>query len=650
MAAAGALVENIQAGKHRVKLGLSKKGDPRGRHLVLVLSTADDYTAFDLILEEVLNNTEPVREIDRSRQQVVWRFHVRFLERLLLVFPQAELTPNLDKWIVDQQRKQFIDLPVPDVEIEGFYDYKLEEPASLYDFQKIGIDRIEREIAKIEAEIDSLTEEDRQQIMDEAEQLAEMMYGSKLAAFMLNDELGLGKTIQALACAVRNRWFPALFVVPGESGKWSTLRIIERFFDDDFTYGVADGTWEKRDRLICSNPDLTVVNFECIRVQEKFDRSEQRYDITGMQHPSLFFEDSNCEYEREYEFCVVDEHHRVKNPDAQITRGFLQLKAKRWLLMSGTPILSRIEEIWTVLHKIDPVRFPTLYHFTKDLCVKNSAGKTVGYHPAKVVEVREYLRERSLRRRRDHISDQLPEVVYAQREVVLNAEQRRIYNKIVDELVLEFEDGSSKKIRNPFTKLTRLKQACFSPELYGGSKNSTKIDEMKIDVEQLVESNEKAIIFSQWSRATRILEREFARYNPAYVDGSVKGKKRMVQEDMFNYDDDCKLYIGTIGANREAITLHAATYVLFADPPWTPAERHQAAGRSAAGGLRGIHLPAGTKVHVIEYFAVGTVEEWIQDLLRRKQQTFDSFIERDRGVKRVRVTTKDVKSLLRHAA
>lgn len=634
-----------------MKLGLSKKGDPRGRHLVFICSRADDYAAHSLIVDEVLNGAEPVREIDRVRDVVRWRFHLRFLERLLLVFPQAELSPGLDNWVIEQQKKQFLDLPVPDIDIPGFYDYKLEEEASPYDFQKIGIDKIEQEIAKIQHEIDALTDEERQALLDEAEQLAEIMYGTKLPGYILNDEMGLGKTIQALAVAVRNRWFPAIFVVPN-SGKWSTLRIIERFFDDDFTYQVVDGVKAVRDDQIVCGADLTIVNFETIRVNATYNRSTRVWD-EKITHPGLFYEDweeEDPQIERVYDFAVVDEHHRVKTPDAQVTKGFLKLRANKWLLMSGTPILNRLEEIWTVLHKLDPVRWPTYYFFVKDLVVVNGAGKAVGYKPDKVIEIREYLRERSIRRRREHVSDQLPEVVYVQREVELNAEQRRLYNQIVDELVLEFEDTSKRKITNPLTRMTRLKQACFSPELYGGSKNSSKLVEMKIDVEELVASNEKAIIFSQWKQACRILEREFAQYNPAYVDGTVKGKNRSAQEDKFNFDDDCKLYIGTIGANKEAITLNAATYVLFADKDWTPMANSQAAARSAAGGLRGIGLPEGTKVHIIEYYAIGTIEEWIEKLLLRKQQTFNMLVERDGGARFPKITMRDVRSLLRHAA
>lgn len=625
-----------------MRIGLSQRGDPRGRHIVLVCDKNENSAVHNVLIEEVLGDHWPEKEVGPNGK-IYFRFHVKFLERLLLALPFAELSPALDTYIIKQQKKEFDTLEVPDISVPGFYDYRAEQDADLWDFQKIGVDSIERHLME---ELDSLSDEDARVMLDIAEELAEVMLGSPQATYFLNDGLGLGKTIQGMSAAIRNRWFPALYVGP-VSGKWSTARIIDRFFDDDFTFQVVDGTKIEREEQIWSYADLTIVNYETIRVDATYNRSTREW-TENYGHEGLFFNPDGTE--RVFEFAIIDEHHRCKSETAQMTKGFFRLQARRWLMMSGTPILNRIEEIWTMLHKTDPVRFPSFYLFKRDLCVVSKSGKIQGYKPEKLAEIRDFVRARSIRRRSEHVSDDLPEVVYVQKDITLTSEQRRLYNQIVDELRVEFADGSKRKVNNPLARMTRLKQACFSPELYGGSPNSAKLEAICEDVHELVASGEKAIVFSQWKQACRILERELGQYNPAYVDGTVKGKRRMAQEDKFNHDDDCKLYIGTIQANRETISLGAATYVLFADKDWVPAVNEQAAGRSAAGGLRGVHLPKGTKVHVIEYYARDTIEEWIEEVLERKQKIFNTFVERDGGVRRMRITTKDVKSLLRKAA
>src|SRR5205085_3806937 len=98
-----------------------------------------------------------------------------------------------------------------------------------------------------------------------------------------------------------------------------------------------------------------------------------------------------------------------------------------------------------------------------------------------------------------------------------------------------------------------------------------------------------------------------------------KNKKRMDEYQKFNEDPECQVYIGTIGANREAINLPVAVYVIFTDLGWTPAGNDQAIGRSAAGGLRGAHLGKDQVVTVIELQAKDSYEQYVQDLLKDKR-------------------------------
>lgn len=275
-------------------------------------------------------------------------------------------------------------------------------------------------------------------------------------------------------------------------------------------------------------------------------------------------------------------------------------------------------------------------------CIFNGY-KVIGYR--NLGELKDFFMARSIRRRKSQILADLPEKVYSARYVTLTNEQRKLYNEIRDEMILWLDDGTHKTVNSVLARTTRLKQACFSPELYQGSPVSAKLDELKEIVEELTASGEKALIFSQWSKATRILQRELAQYNPAYVDGSIPLSKRTAEQDRFNDDEECQLYIGTIGANRESITLSAATYVIFTDKGWTPAENEQALSRSAAGGLRG--LEAGVdKVHIIELQALDTLEERIEALLEKKRRLNNLLVERDGGDRMDRMTIQSIRDIL----
>lgn len=549
-----------------------------------------------IVRHEVLRGkAAPVRR-QVANGDWLYRFNIKYLDRLLVTFPFAELSTGLDRRLSKQAMAEFAAMEVPEVEIPEFI-------GDLYDFQKIGIG----------ACVDGL----------EAD-----------GYYFLNDEMGLGKTIQAI-CVALITGGDSVLVVTTNSGKRAWSKILKRLFPE-VSHHIVEGTPDKRAVQIRDRKGITIINFEAIRVKEtkvvSMGRKRKHYVPAN---PALF--------DHKYDLLVVDEFHKCKNHKSQQTTGFLQLQAEKFLLMSGTPILNNPLEYWPALHRVAPYEFPSYWAFEKNLTVKRGY-KIVGYNPDAMLALREFVQGHTIRRRKDQVGVEMPKVVYSTIEVELNPEQRRLYNRIRDEFKLMLDNGEIKTIAGVLPQITRLKQACFSPELYGGSQHSAKIDELKTIVEELTKANQKAILFSQWSQATQILLREFKGYNPAYVDGSVSPKKRVLEEDRFNNDPKCQLYIGTIAANQEAITLSAATYVILTDEAWTPLANDQAIARSAAGGLRGVGT--NVPVNVIRLHAVDSFEERIQDLLARKRALFNATVEKDAGAAIEKITLKDIRDLL----
>lgn len=323
---------------------------------------------------------------------------------------------------------------------------------------------------------------------------------------------------------------------------------------------------------------------------------------------------------------LVHNCHRAKNPSAKLTQAIHQIQAPVKLAASGTPILNgRLEELWSPLHWLYPDKFPGDMNttqpdwlFRRRYCIIRD-GEIVAYR--RIPELRRKLHSVSIRRTKAEVLPDLPEMIHSVRDVELTKEQRKLYKSIRDDMKLWMDDGTSKKIVDVLAEITRLKQACFSPELYGGSKVSGKLEELKDIVEELTSEGHKAIVFSQWAKACRIIERELSDYSMAYVDGSVKGSKREKQIRTFQEDQACQLYIGTIGANREGITLTEASYVIFTDLMWTPAYNSQAAARAHRIGQKKL-------VHVLELRAKNTIEEHINEVLEDKQMMNDLMTER----------------------
>lgn len=607
-----------------MKIMLSKKDDPRGRHCVLVVKRTEVWNVIGVVDTYVLGGqANHVLERPADDDNAYFRFNLKYLDRLSLAFPYAELSPGVHRKLKRAEELRLEGMRVPKIRIPGFV-------GKLYDYQKVAVgalvwDNYAKEIGYPDGHID-----------------------------LLNDTMGLGKTVIALATIARLGAFPALLVVPNNAKYTSWADDIEKFFPE-LTYAIYDAqtqTPAQRSALLLSRPDLTIVNHEAIRARAVHEGGNQYAPIVGYEYvnPELF--------DYEWSFAVLDEHHRVKTPGAQVTNGFFQIKTERWLPMSGTPILSRPEEIWTVLHNLYPEHeiFGKSYdYFVKWIGIPNpnDPSKLVAYKPESMEILRDFIQAHSIRRRQDQVFKNLPQVITQPKLVTLSSEERRLYNKVEDELVLEMEDGTIKNIGGALPQIVRLKQACFSPELYGGSKKSSKMVELKEIVKELVASGEKAIIFSQWEKACVIIKRELEEWNPAYVTGKVKNKDRREEIRKFMNDDDCHLYIGTIGANREAINLGVATYVIFTDTGWVPAtDEDQPIGRSAAGGLRGAHLPVGTKVNVIILQAEDSYEQNVENILAKKRMIVDRTTERDGGkIRKIeRVTLADIHNALSRRA
>jgi SNF2 family DNA or RNA helicase len=433
---------------------------------------------------------------------------------------------------------------------------------------------------------------------------------SQRRKFLIMDDMRMGKTRQALcAAAVHGEW-PVLVVTPN-----NVKQVWERHIHENFpglTCAVIGGTAKQREKQLTETPDIVIAHYEAIRIHTEFIRQGDEVVARG---PFV---------ERDWKMIILDEFQHIKGPTAQQTLAVHSLCAPRKVLLSGTPVLNgRLEELWGPLHFAWPTKFPSYWMFQKDyLIIKH--GTVAGYK--NVDRLREFMLARSIRRLNP------AKLAYSVLEVELTPEQRKLYEEIRDEFQLWLEDGTKKTIQSILVRATRLKQAAFSPELYGGSPHSAKVNAVRQLVGELVDQGNKVIVLSQWSRATNIIRRELGEYADAmaYVTGDIPYKRREVERERFQVDPACMVYVGTIRANQEGIALHAASHVIFTDLDWVPAVNEQAAARALTW------TPKEKDVRVIELRGKDTVEERIVKVLEHKRSMNAAFIERGGGKRKIR--------------
>lgn len=138
--------------------------------------------------------------------------------------------------------------------------------------------------------------------------------------------------------------------------------------------------------------------------------------------------------------------------------------------------------------------------------------------------------------------------------------------------------------------------------------NTLKYETAKVKVaasieqaEGIVAAGEKVIIFTSY---TDILNEIVARFGDkaVFVDGSVTGTKRTAAMDAFQNDEKIQVFVGNTKACGVAITLTAASHVIFNDREWTPGLIEQAEDRAYRIGQTKM-------VNVYHMTAEGTFDE-----------------------------------------
>jgi SNF2 family DNA or RNA helicase len=261
----------------------------------------------------------------------------------------------------------------------------------------------------------------------------------------------------------------------------------------------------------------------------------------------------------------------------------------------------------------------TYYQFEKRYAVKGGYGghQIVGYQNTQ--ELRDKLEKVMLRRKKVDVLDLPPKL--RQTDVVeMTDGQKKLYKEVKAMISENLTEISLDP--NPLSALLRLRQVTgYTGILSDKIQESAKLDRMEDIIEELVESGQKAIVFSNWSEMTRIAKARLEKYNPAYITGEVKDMQDRENEvERFQKDPKCKVIIGTIGAMGTGLTLTAANTVIFLDKPWNPANTEQAEDRAHRIGTTGT-------VNIITLVCEGTIDEHIEEILAEKGDIFDALID-----------------------
>ena len=303
-----------------------------------------------------------------------------------------------------------------------------------------------------------------------------------------------------------------------------------------------------------------------------------------------------------FDVVVLDEAHHIKNMKSKRFRAIKQLQPKRRWALTGTPVQNKIEDLASIFEFVYPGLLTSF-----DL------------HPEQIqAKIKPYF----LRRRKKEVMPELPPKIYEPIELELDEEQDVAYRQAEAGISSEFEEvlarGEKITRQHIFAKLTILKQICnFAPR----KSTSPKTDSLKERIEEIVESGNKVIIFSQYvNEGVSKLEKILEPYGVAKIVGGQTDAVRRNEIEKFKKRKDVPVLIASVRSGGEGLNLTEASYVVHFDHWWNPAVMWQAEDR--------VHRRGQTKgVNIYSYWMKDTIDDRIRQKLREKGILFEKIVD-----------------------
>lgn len=326
-----------------------------------------------------------------------------------------------------------------------------------------------------------------------------------------------------------------------------------------------------------------------------------------------------------WQYIVIDEAHRIKNENSQLSQIIRAFNSKNRLLITGTPLQNNLHELWALLNFLLPDVFSSSEDF--DSWFENQGGD----QDKVVQQLHKVLRPFLLRRIKSDVEKSLLPKKEINLYVGLTPMQRQWYQRILEKDI-DAVNGAAGSKREGKTRLLnivmQLRKCCNHPYLFDGAEpgppytteqhiidNAGKMVVLDKLLKRMKEQGSRVLLFSQMSRVLDILEDycvfrgygmlffEFLDLMPSRtikplevltlefittpfieycrIDGQTNHEDRVTAIDEYNKPDSSKfIFLLTTRAGGLGINLVTADIVILYDSDWNPQVDLQAQDRA----------------------------------------------------------------------
>jgi SNF2 family DNA or RNA helicase len=403
---------------------------------------------------------------------------------------------------------------------------------------------------------------------------------------LMADEMGTGKTVQAAVALTtledlskhgRNPSpFPCLVVCTysmkrtwvDEITKWTPWQAVHT--------GSTKGTREKAyQKIVDGHADIIVCHWQEARLVSRLAGYGSMPLSDKEKEPGLF-------NGTRWATVIADEAHKAKDPKAKQTRALWWLGREadyRWAL-TGTPIANKAEDLWTVMHFVDPDNWPSRTKWINRYALHgfNVHGglETYGYNPHTEQELQAFWRPQFIRRTKLEVLKDLPPKVRRTIWCEMKPPQAKAYKQMAEHMMASVYGGGTADpvggaailmAPNAAVQSARLGQLASAVPVMDGDKvielsdPSCKIDAL---LDLLDESDEPMVVGAESRKLIELAARTLDKNKISYVliTGLVDADARAAAVKKFQ-EGGARVCLVTLGAGAEGITLTRARIIVF---------------------------------------------------------------------------------------
>ena len=318
-------------------------------------------------------------------------------------------------------------------------------------------------------------------------------------------------------------------------------------------------------------------------------------------------------------FMAIDESTRIKTPSARRTRVAIRLgeMATYRRIMSGAPVTKGVEDLYAQFKFLNPdiVGFSTFTQFKARYCIMGGfeMRQVVGYQ--NLEELKRRIDGFSFRVTKEECLD-LPPKVYETIEVPLTPEQRKLYNQLRDDLLVQIGDGQLIDAQIAVVRMIRMQQVIcgYLPGAEQGELHRIPSARIQALMEVVQDNDAKIIVWAHFVADIKAISEALAAAHIGHVTyyGGTKNADRDAAVHSFQNVPGCRVFVGQPGSGGIGLTLTAASIVIYYSNGFNAEERWQSEDRAHRIGQY-------KSVTYIDLIAPGTIDGKIVKALRKKE-------------------------------